>query len=248
MHPTVELFGLRLPTYGIVCILAILFLVTGGLIICKKNNLSVLDGMVLGAYGLLGAYAGAKLLYFMEWGFPAPVRSEYDLLLLIKNGGSAYGGILLGLLFSKAGAYIHKINYREYMGEAVFLLPLCHGIWKMGCHCAGCCYGIPYSGPGSIVYTEGSYAPVGTGLFPVQLLEAVILFVIALILYLKKDRSPEDYLGMYSFARFILEFFRNRETKRMIGCFSDIQLLCMCCIVIILVLIYKRRRKDEKSV
>lgn len=237
MHPIIEVFGLHLPAYGIIAILSLLTLAGLGIFILYKSDLPIYDGVVLGAYGVLGACVGSKAMYLLQHNIPLSLKTEEDLLRIMQSGGSACGGIFFGLLLSAIGAWIHKIDHQAYIRKVIYLLPLCHGMWKIGCHCAGCCYGIPYKGVGSITVIENSSASEGGAFFPVQIMEAVLLFLLFLYLLQEKNRSISTYIFLYSIIRFIVEFFRNVEIKNMLGVLSDIQ--CICVIVILFIIIKK---------
>ena len=247
MYPKVEILGLHLPTYGIMGIFALMVLVVLGLLALHNAKLPLFDGMVLGAYGLLGAYFGAKLLFILQHNIELSFNTEADWLYFFSNGGSAYGGILLGLFFSRVGAYIHKIEYEPYIEKTIYLLPLCHGIWKIGCHCAGCCYGIPYEGPGSIFVINEFYTD-GVSLFPIQIVEAIVLFVITFVLFRSRQRSIWMYMDLYGICRFVIEFLRNKELKTYIGIFSDIQYLCIIMFFAFTIITFVRRHSNEEAV
>lgn len=244
MYPTIEIFGLHAPMYGILEIVALIVLCFGGIFVMTKANLPLFDGMVLGAYGVLGAYVGSKALYMIQHQAHIQVSSEEDILRLMQSGGAAYGGILVGILFCILGAWIHKIDYQKYIRESVYLLPLCHGIWKIGCHCAGCCYGIPYCGNGSIVFGAKSSAPTGQSLFPIQIVETIMLFLLAICLFINRQRTLNTYLLSYSVLRFFIEFLRNAETKNMFWIFSDIQYMC----IIVTIYICIKSKVKEKAI
>lgn len=248
MYPTIEMFNIHLPLYGLLGLLALSLLVGMGIIVMIRAKLPVFDGLVLGAYGVLGACFGAKVLFMLQHQISFSIDSEEDVLRLMQNGGSAYGGILVGILFCILGAYIHKIDYQLYIRECVFLLPLCHGIWKIGCHCAGCCYGIPYSGIGSIIFLEGSSAPTGQALFPAQMLEAIMLFILAIWIFNRDKRTFNVYLVSYSLIRFFVEFLRNAETKHMIGILSDIQYICLIVILYSYIKFKVKERRHEERI
>ena len=247
MYPKIEIEGLHLPTYGIIVIVSLTTLIALGIIVLYHAHLPLFDGMVLGAYGLLGAYLGAKLLYIIQHNIELSFTTEEEWLYFFRSGGSAYGGILLGLLFCRSGAYIHKIEYKPYIERTVFLLPLCHGIWKIGCHCAGCCYGIPYKGPGSIFVVNEFFAD-GASLFPVQIIEAIVLFVISFVLFITNKKTIGSYLIWYSICRFILEFLKNDGIKTYIGPLSDVQYLCIVTLLFFLILKLLRRHSNEGAI
>ena len=84
---------------------------------------------------------------------------------------------------------------------------------------AGCCYGIPYDGPFAVRFHEDSFAPSDIDLFPVQLLEAIVLLIIALVCWLisrKKDgmQAIDAYFLMYGSARFFIEILRYDDLER----------------------------------
>ena len=86
--------------------------------------------------------------------------------------------------------------------------------FKIACFCCGCCYGIPDEQHGMFnSYTNRME-------FPVQLVEAacaVIMLVIILKLWRKKDRKPGIlyplFMLMYSASRFVSEFWRGDYPK-----------------------------------
>ena len=211
----VYLFGRFIPFYG--CLVALGLIVSTAVAYClvKKYALSDDELLILGAYAICGGLLGAKALSIfllrdqIEWDH---LTSLSYLKQLLASGYVFYGGLLCGLTAFFAAGKIHKINARKYAEIIVPCVPLAHGFGRIGCHIAGCCYGIPYDGIGSIVYHAPAYAPIGVPLFPVQLLEAFINFSLAAIfLYMvlrgKRLREmPYIYLGTYAILRFLLEF------------------------------------------
>lgn len=104
-----------------------------------------------------------------------------------------YGGLIGGLLCVIGAGKIYKMDYMSYIRNFIFLIPLIHGFGRIGCFLAGCCYGKPYHGPGAVVFPEGSYAPAGIELFPVQLMEAAMLFLIFFVLLWLEIRKSWKY-------------------------------------------------------
>lgn len=243
---------MQLPTYGLIGLLAIVILLVVGTIIIRVEKLNVFDGYVLGAYGLLGAICGSKIMYVTQNIKNLFDNSQMKIQDFVKAGGTAYGGILLGLLFVYAGGVIHKINSEKYLESALFLLPICHGVWKLGCHFSGCCYGIPYTGVGSILLLTNSHGPIGVSIFPVQIFESILLFIVAgFMFYFRKRKacSSCQYIFIYSILRFCIEFLRNDDVKRYVGYLSDIQWFCLLTVVIMIASsITRRKRIDERTI
>lgn len=84
---------------------------------------------------------------------------------------------------------------------------------------AGCCYGFPSETCG-IAFTQSLGAPNGIKLFPVQLLEAglLLLLAIAMQLYFSKGKHRHCtvyiYLFVYPIIRIITERFRYDDSER----------------------------------
>ena len=80
----------------------------------------------------------------------------------------------------------------------------------------GCCFGIPYTGIGYVIFPNGINALSGARVFPVQLLESAIALLIAvLIIILEKINKlywpVSVYLVMYGTTRFAIEFLRYHD-------------------------------------
>lgn len=216
-----DIFGFTLPSYGLMIVLGVVLSNLIALLVVKKNKHDSNDFIILEAYTFLGAFLGAKLLYILvaakeiDWSR----MLEVDYFNQIMQGGFVfYGGLIGGLLCVFLAGKVHKIPAMQYVRSYIFLIPFIHCFGRIGCFLAGCCYGKPYDGVGAVCYPAGSLASSGISLFPVQLVEAVCLFVIAiciLIVQLKANwkYTIETYLVAYSVLRFVLEFFRYDEAR-----------------------------------
>ena len=95
-------------------------------------------------------------------------------------------------------------------------LALVAALGRVGCFCAGCCYGVECVSPVSVVFPAASLAaPPGVPRLPVQLFEAAVQLALflALLWFTARPRrtrfAAEFYLACYCPARFVLEFFRG---------------------------------------
>ena len=247
MHLYLHILGKTFPSYGFMICCGVILANVIGMFVLKHWELDFNDFMILEAYTLLGGFIGAKGLYILV-SFPNIEWNKIFNLIYLKNlvtGGYVfYGGLIGGFFFLFFANYVHHIeNFKAYIVHFIFLIPLVHGFGRIGCFCAGCCYGIPYEGIFSIIFPEGGFAPSGISLFPVQLLEAAGLWMISFFicfLEIKKDvcYTVELYIGLYSILRFVLEFFRYDSYRGKIGILSISQwisiLLCFSVLVIVL--------------
>lgn len=221
MHPYLDLFGIQIPTYGLMIATGVVLSVSLACLYVKKTGGDPLDIILLVAYGFLGGIIGAKLLFFIaardliEW----DRFFDADYFQLIMSGGFVfYGGLIGGVGTALLAGKIHKVDSLMYLKKVAFFIPLAHGFGRVGCFLTGCCYGIPFEGEISVVFPEGSNAPAGIPLFPIQLLEAVLLFFIFislayLVVRMDFKYSLEAYLITYSLLRFCLEYLRYDEAR-----------------------------------
>jgi phosphatidylglycerol:prolipoprotein diacylglycerol transferase len=146
----------------------------------------------------------------------------------LQAGGVFYGG-LIGAL-AVAWWYMRKMRLPLLRTSDVFApgIALGHGIGRLGCFSAGCCWGVQCDRPWAVTFTDPAAnrlvgVPLGVPLHPTQLYEALAEFAIFAVLYWRsrKAHAPGTiiglYLMLYSTARFIVEFFRNHEQGNLFG-------------------------------
>lgn len=237
MYSYLHIFGLTLPTYGLLIALGLILGNLMALMVMKKRQMNTDDFLALEGYALLGGFLGAKLLYLFA------SRHEIDwsrlgdfsyLLDLIRSGFVFYGGLIGGILCVFLAGKLHKIRVMPYLRTAIVFVPFVHAFGRFGCFMAGCCYGIPWQGFPAVIFPENSSAPAGIPLFPVQLVEALgllVIFGIELWLLLKKNfrYTTELYILLYAVLRFIMEFFRYDDIRGFAAGISTSQWICLGC-------------------
>ena len=233
MYPIVSIFGLSLGTYGICCViggaLAIWLAIRNGKRF-QQDRFAMLEACV---WALIGGFLGAKLLY---------------LLVSFLLGGLA--ALLL---------YLHhfQLPYGVYLSSITPAVPLAHAFGRIGCFFAGCCYGIPYDPPIGICLKNAiGTAPTDIPLFPVQLLESGLDFLLAGLLQLcfrkrarKTDVIPFYCIG-YAGIRLFTERFRY-DTER--GIYFGLATsewislaLAICGVLLLLVPSLRRKRASHQ--
>ncbi len=258
MHMYLD-FGLfKVPGYGTMILTGIFIAnIIVILLINLRDKTEVWDFVILEGFGLLGAIIGSKLLYIIVSfnDIPWDRITEPEVLKSIIGGGFVfYGGLILAIIFVLLGAKINKINAMDYLNKYAFAIALAHGFGRIGCYMAGCCYGIPYDGPLSVVYPEESLiAPSGIPMFPVQLVEAGCLFVIAIILFILYWKNKTDfvlpiYFILYGIVRFVLEFYRYDEYRgKYLWLYTSQWISIVLVVVGVVMIIYKvNKRKRAK--
>lgn len=220
----IQIGNIIIPYYGLFIVFGILLGGIAGYIQVRLYCLDINDFITLAGCVGIGAMVGAKILYIIVY-LPQIDLSritELDYFSSLMNGGFIfYGGLLGGLVGVLVCSRVFKFDVITYMKIEIPLIPLAHAFGRVGCLLTGCCYGIPYDGPGAVIYNNSYIAPAGVSLFPVQGVEAFLEFCLALILFLyiyirdkKRLKSVEIYLISYAVIRFILEFLRYDDSER----------------------------------
>ena len=183
----------------------------------------------LGIYCALAAIIGAKLMMFVV-DVPYYLQHPGEIFSLgtLQAGGVFYGGLIAALV--TAFLYMRKKQLPALQTADVFApgIALGHGIGRLGCFSAGCCWGVPTHLPWAVTFTNPESnrlvgVPLGTPLHPTQLYEAFAEFVIFALLY-RAIRRPHVqgaiislYLMLYSAVRFAVEFVRFHEQGNLWG-------------------------------
>lgn len=224
-------FGKAIPAYGCLIVSGIIIANILGFRLAKIRGLDINDLIILEAYGLLGGFAGAKILYLIvsfkdiNWS----MITDFDYFNQIMLGGFVFfGGLILGFGTVWLAGRLHSIDSSVYIRTFICFVPFIHGFGRIGCFCAGCCYGIPYNGLFAVTFPHDSYAVSDISLFPVQLLEAFLLFIISglvcWILLCKESKfTVEIYVCLYSVVRFFLEYLRFDDVRGKLGLLTTSQ-------------------------
>jgi len=228
MYP--EIFGLSfLHTYGVLVAAAFLAALWLAGKLAREANLSVDSITNLGIYCALAAIAGAKLMMFLiDIPYYAQHPGDIFSLSTLQAGGVFYGGLLAAL--GIAVWYMRKTRLPGWKTADVFApaIALGHGIGRLGCFSAGCCWGIECHRPWAVTFTNPAAhelvgVPLNVPIHPTQLYEALGEFAIFAFLYWRIRRPHGDggiigaYLMLYGTLRFIVEFFRVHEQGNLLG-------------------------------
>ncbi len=136
-----------------------------------------------------------------------------------QTGSTFYGGFIGGfttfivVYFLLGGIIIkdkgHLKAFPHLFNVAGVAVPLTHGFGRLGCLFAGCCHG------GKTDAWYGIYSPdLGYKFVPIQLFEAIFLFILAGLMFWwfyaskKFPHTMSVYLAAYAVWRFIVEYFR----------------------------------------
>lgn len=263
MLPFIEITEkLQLPSYGLMAIIGFTLAVAVAFYMATIVRIHEYDVMFASLYAGIGLIIGAKVVYFITV-IPNIIDNweiyKSDFMLLLQNGfnGFVFYG---GLIGSLVGIYIYAKRVYMPVGPffdvAVTAIPVMHGIGRIGCLMAGCCYGMVYDGPFAITYPENELIPYvsETTRFPMQIIEVlynVIIFVVLFIIIKKKlmktGRVLGVYLVSYSFMRFILEFYRGDEIRGHFSGLSTSQWISLILFPVGCYIIFTKKKIFEKQ-
>lgn len=191
------------------------------------------------------AWIGAKIFFLIFSSQHKIYQYLYADYFWLGGGFVFYGGLIFGLIFY----LIYSFYFKKFNFEKSYLLipglVFGHAIGRIGCFLTGCCYG-------SVCYLPWAVKMDGEFRHPVQLYEAFSLFALAFLTlsWIKKKKTNRyiitRYLLIYSFLRFVVEFFRGDEVR---GVFwfslSTSQFISMAMFILVAIFLnIKRKPKD----
>lgn len=213
MFPNIQIFEYKIPSFNI--IVAVAFLI--GILSFLKSTKNVLSGslqdemLAIIGYDIPFIIAGA--IIHNKISFSSSIE-EFKVNLLKNTGFAFWGGLLggaIGLLILYHFFIGSKYSFYDMVNLMTPHIVLGHSIGRIGCLMGGCCFGKPSIL--GVYYSKGTPAYEMYGdvrIFPVSLLESVVLFL--LYLYLNRTQYKDTakiYLCLYSVYRFLAEFIRG---------------------------------------
>lgn len=243
-----------LHTYGVLVALAFLAGLWVATRLGKRAGLNADAVSNLGIYCAIASIAGAKLMMFLV-DIPYYARNPEQIFSLgtLQAGGVFYGGLIAALLV--AWWYMRKTRLPGLKTADVFApaVALGHGIGRIGCFTAGCCWGVECDRPWAVSFTDPTAnslvgVPLNVRLHPTQLYEAAAEFLIFGILY-RRFRKPHApgliiglYLTLYGATRFIVEFFRFHEQGNLLdGPLDTSQWISICLFILGATFVYRAK-------
>ena len=166
----------------------------------------------------VAALAGGRALYLLQIDLPDLAMHPLHVFTIWHGGLSFYGGLVAAL----AALWVFAGRRGLVFGTAADVVAPAAAagqtVGHIGCFIGGDSHGLPTTLPWAVTYTNpAAMAPLGVPLHPTQLHEAVGLGVLALALWLGRDRLVRvgpgaiaaAYLVGNAAIRFSLFFLRD---------------------------------------
>ena len=190
VHPV--LFDMRafaIHTYGAMGAIGFLFVAITALWRTRRMGLEMERTADLIFWSAVIGLIGSRVVFIAQ--NPAGFDSLWSMINLRTGGLVFYGALLFGAPAASLLLYRFKFPFFATWDVFAAAFPIAHGFARLGCFGAGCCYGAPYDGPTSVVFTDPmSAAPLNTPLYATQLYEAGFLFVLGALLQLLYWKKP----------------------------------------------------------
>ena len=171
MYPWIDLYFIKIPSFGLMVALA--FLICNFLIKkeFKKNNLDlkIADDIIF--YAILSAIIGSKVYYIIETGnynsffnnienifikiISFDIFGAINELQLLGSGLVFNGGFICALIFIGFYVYRKKLNFLFLLDIVAPFILLGHAIGRVGCFLVGDDYGVPSNLPWAISFPNG---------------------------------------------------------------------------------------------
>ena len=123
----------------------------------------------------------------------------------LKSSLSSYGALSFAIIASIIYELVFK-SEKNVIKYTILSMPLVYSFAKIACAINGCCFGIEYDGIFSVTYTSIS----SKSLFPVQIFEVIIFFILFLFCNKNKNRKDITYITLLfiSVFKYLVEFLR----------------------------------------
>lgn len=203
----------------------------------SEEKRSSLESKILFWGIFISAWIGAKLLFLLTTDhLPANIITQTSFW---TGGGFVFYGGLIGAIIFLALFNLWKRLSSSDLYPMVLALTIGHGIGRLGCFLAGCCFGSETD------WWWGVHLH-GADRHPTQLLEALGLFALGLYIHKNKNnsRSLMVYLISYGLLRFVVELLRGDEIRGQWGFLTPSQWISIVLIFIGISLLFisKNRR------
>lgn len=244
-NPIISIGKINVYMYGVMIAIGILGCFIVLYTYSKRFEIAekMVDFTFYNAIGAIVAGFGAAALFQATYNYIKNPSAGFRL----GSGITFIGGLIGGVGFFLIVYFLLKKKMGLRLINILPIAPCCitiaHGMGRIGCFFAGCCYGKPTNS-----FLGVKFPNLSEKVFPTQLYEAVfllVLFGVLSYLLLKKDfyNTMALYLISYGTFRFLIEFLRGDNRGKLFNILSPSQFWSVVMIVFGIVLWYVFSKK-----
>ncbi len=216
MFPVLIRIGpITIHTYGFLIAMAFLLGLWIALRQAGREGLSKEKIADMGFYALFAGIVGSRI-FFIATDWEHFSAHPADMFKIWEGGLVFYGGVIFAI--PVAVWYARKQGLPLWQTADIWApsVAVGHAIGRLGCFCAGCCYGLPTDLPWGVTFNHAETLAVrAVPLHPTQLYEsAAELMNFVILLFLRRKKSFQGqifwvYVLNYAIIRAIVELFRG---------------------------------------
>jgi phosphatidylglycerol:prolipoprotein diacylglycerol transferase len=219
-----QLGHIAIPTYGVFA--AITLIAVLALAIHTARRLTIDPNKIwnLSLIAIFTTLLGSRLLLILLHPRDFLAHPFWMLgLVTVRSCGIFYGSVLLAICACLGYICASGLPLRRTLDCLAPAAVLGLAIQRLGAFAAGSDYGSPTDKPWGVVYSHGlaalwSGTPLGVRMHPVQVYQALLLFVLLAALFFLLPRSKQDgdlagtFLFVYGMSLYFLDFCRGQRT------------------------------------
>jgi phosphatidylglycerol:prolipoprotein diacylglycerol transferase len=216
MFPVLIRIGpVTIHTYGFLIAMAFLLGLWLALRQAEREGLSKEKITDIGFYALFAGIIGSRIFFIgTEWEHFSD--HPFDMIKIWEGGLVFYGGVIFAI--PVAVWYARKQGLLLWQTADIWApsIAVGHAIGRLGCLCAGCCYGLPTDLPWGITFSHPETLAIrGVPLHPTQLYEsAAELLNFAILIMVRRRKTFHGqlfwvYVMNYAVIRGVIEIFRG---------------------------------------
>jgi phosphatidylglycerol:prolipoprotein diacylglycerol transferase len=151
MLPFITAFGITFPMYGVLSATGMLAAFVLLWFVRKHTRFSEDQALSAALWAIIMGFLGAKVLYWIVE-IDQIIADPAYLIRTLREGFVFYGALIGGLGGVAIYALRKKLPFFSLTDYFIPALVIGHAFGRIGCHLAGCCYGMACDLPISVVF------------------------------------------------------------------------------------------------
>lgn len=260
MRPTLfEIGPLSVPAFFLMIMVASLVTTFYGYWLAKKEKADPVVILDFGIIAIIASVIGSRVFHILienpSYYLENPIRVFY----FWQGGFVSIGAFVFTIISWIVYLRIRKLDAWRYFDIAAAVIPAAIFFVRIGCLCAGCCYGKPTDFFLHLTFTNpnsaAGYHHPGVPLHPTQIylmLNALMMGILLFLVYRYRKFKGQVlalFFMYYGVSRFLLEFLRGDEDRGLffgkILSTGQIAMIVSFCFGLILYIVMMKKSKSK---